>query len=228
MKVLLSIMLVVYTMTLSNLAHANEQIQISDVDYLKDFYCYQLAESPQLAIDLSNTEKEQGIDTFVKYLLDKQLNLPTGKVRKDIQFKFNAWSMQRMGGDDEKLLAWFRVNCIQPSEKPPLQSFSESDHGPIPDQDFNDRHQPEYPQQAISQHHEGTATVLADLDAAGHVVKVRIESTSGFKELDDAAKNAAETWRFEAAIKGGKKIPSVVRLPINFNLHYQSLSNNQN
>jgi len=95
--------------------------EINDTGYLKAFYCYQLAESPRLAIGLSNTEKERGINTFIKYLVDRNLDLPTGKAREDVQAKFSVWVMQRMKGDDEGILSWFRMNCLQTSEKPVVE-----------------------------------------------------------------------------------------------------------
>ena len=86
----------------------------NDTEYLKTFYCYQLAESPRLAIDLSNDEKDGAENHFVKYLVDRGLNLPTGEVREDLQLKFSVWVMQRMKAEDEKILTWFRGNCTQP------------------------------------------------------------------------------------------------------------------
>ncbi|MGH8160512.1 MAG: hypothetical protein ACREPQ_20590 [Rhodanobacter sp.] len=90
--------------------------EIDDTGYLKAFYCYQLAESPRLAIDLSNEEKERGINTFIKYLVDRGLELPKGKAREDVQLKFSIWVMQRMKANDEKIMGWYRANCLQAPE----------------------------------------------------------------------------------------------------------------
>jgi hypothetical protein len=104
--------LAVLAMALPAISRASDGT--SDTEYLKTFYCYQLAESPRLAIDLSNDEKDGAENHFVKYLVDRGLNLPTGEVRKDLQLKFSVWVMQRMKADDEKILTWFRENCTQP------------------------------------------------------------------------------------------------------------------
>jgi TonB family protein len=216
LKIIFYIALILLSAAFSSYSMAAERID--DIDYLKVFYCYKISESPQLAIDLTHAEKEAGTAIFIKYLLDDELGLPTGNFRKKLESRYTAWAELRMKGNDEKLLIWFRENCVSREEVRVSDRTVESDHDPIPDSEFNDRHQPEYPTQAVNLRHQGTAIVLANVDAEGRVVNVRIEATSGFKELDDAAKNATEVWRFEPAVKGGKKIPSVVRLPVNFHL----------
>jgi protein TonB len=56
------------------------------------------------------------------------------------------------------------------------------------------------------------------INAAGEVTDVQIEKSSGYRELDRAAEQAARHWRFNPGQKGGKSIGGVVRIPVNFNL----------
>jgi len=52
-----------------------------------------------------------------------------------------------------------------------------------------------YPQEAIERGLEGEVLVMLFLDAAGNVIAARVEASSGYALLDDAAVKAARTLR---------------------------------
>lgn len=79
--------------------------------------------------------------------------------------------------------------------------------------------QPVYPQLAIDNRHEGTTVLLIFVDASGAIKEIKVESTSGYHELDQAAVEAAYQWEFNPAVRNGKNVEGVVRIPINFNLN---------
>jgi protein TonB len=77
---------------------------------------------------------------------------------------------------------------------------------------------PAYPRPAVRKQQEGRVVLLADVRADGTVEKVRVESTSGFPLLDDAAIDALERWRFKSRVANGKATPFVARVPFQFSI----------
>ena len=62
----------------------------------------------------------------------------------------------------------------------------------------------------------GTVVVLAEVDAQGNPVDVRVVERSGERDLDRAAVNAVRQWRFEPAMRNGKAIATSVKVPVDF------------
>ena len=58
--------------------------------------------------------------------------------------------------------------------------------------------------------------VLAEVDAQGNPVDVRVVERSGERDLDRAAVNAVRQWRFEPAMRNGKAIATSVKVPVDF------------
>lgn len=72
---------------------------------------------------------------------------------------------------------------------------------------------------AARQHHEGTVILLILVGVDGSPKTVEVEKSSGYRELDRAAKEQVlRHWRFNPASKGGKKVEGYARVPITFNL----------
>ena len=65
---------------------------------------------------------------------------------------------------------------------------------------------------------QGTTTLIVSIDANGAVLDVEVERSSGNRNLDRAAVQAARRWRFNAEVRDGKKIASRVRVPVDFKL----------
>lgn len=80
-----------------------------------------------------------------------------------------------------------------------------------------------YPPQAIRQLHEGTATLIVLVDTTGLPADIRVELSSGYRELDMAAINGVKGTRFKPAAVDGVPIQSYVRMPIVFHLNHPTL-----
>ncbi len=98
------------------------------------------------------------------------------------------------GGDGEDLLGGDMDSAPSPSSKTP----------------------PIYPASLLKNGVGGKVLVSCTIDATGKVVGTSIKSSSGHPDLDKAAINAVNRWKFKPGTKGGKKIKSVVVVPFNF------------
>jgi TonB family protein len=78
---------------------------------------------------------------------------------------------------------------------------------------------PTYPADAVSALHEGTATLLIHVSAKGLPMDVTFSKSSGYRELDYAAKNAVMNWTFKPETVEGVGVDSYVRMPVNFGLN---------
>ena len=75
---------------------------------------------------------------------------------------------------------------------------------------------PEYPPEERSKGIAGTTLLTLTLDAKGIVWEVEVAKSSGNRNLDQAAVNAARQWRFSPRIQGGARIASRIHVPITF------------
>jgi protein TonB len=76
------------------------------------------------------------------------------------------------------------------------------------------RVKPDYPAIARKRKEEGTVTLLISLEG-GNVSSVRVEKSSGFPTLDEAAAAAVRKWRFEP---GKNAARMQARVPVTFKL----------
>ncbi|MBI2922626.1 MAG: energy transducer TonB [Planctomycetes bacterium] len=77
---------------------------------------------------------------------------------------------------------------------------------------------PEYPRLAREEGWEGTASIELLVTDRGEVAEARLAKSSGHQALDEAALEAARTWTFEPARKGGIAVAARVRMPVTFRL----------
>lgn len=77
---------------------------------------------------------------------------------------------------------------------------------------------PLYPASAKRRGEEGTVLLLIDIDTRGEVESLKIVNSSGFRELDEAAKKTVSRWKFQPAQVGGIAIACSVKVPIVFEL----------
>lgn len=75
---------------------------------------------------------------------------------------------------------------------------------------------PAYPSTAEKFQQQGTVQATVQIDLKGQVIQVKIKS-SGFSLLDNAAKKALKSWRFDPAKKDGIAIPATTVVNILFN-----------
>jgi periplasmic protein TonB len=78
--------------------------------------------------------------------------------------------------------------------------------------------EPEYPAPDIRMGHEGTVWLTIEILPNGRVGAVRIDQTSGFARLDDAAVREARKWRMKPGTQDGIAIAMYKRVPVTFRL----------
>lgn len=77
---------------------------------------------------------------------------------------------------------------------------------------------PLYPRLARQRGWEGLVALGVRVSAAGEVLEVWVEQSSGHGVLDRAALNAVQSWRFRPAREGMRAVAGVARVPIEFRL----------
>jgi len=118
----------------------------------------------------------------------------------------------------------------QPHARPPSQhtvklpvnasrtALSEGSTGKEVPPSIRARRQPEYPRELISRGIEGRVILRVDVSAAGRVLAIDIQTSSGHSRLDQAAMAAVSDWRFAPGRKDGQPAPMTVLLPVSFQL----------
>ncbi len=105
-------------------------------------------------------------------------------------------------------------------ETPPSQTPESGAAAAMIDQPPTPRRsiKPRYPTGARRRGEEGSVTLDVAINASGRVRSVNITASSGFAELDEAAKQAVRTARFTPGQNKGKNMESQARLTIIFKL----------
>ncbi|GAB3375786.1 hypothetical protein GCM10027431_29830 [Lysobacter rhizosphaerae] len=79
---------------------------------------------------------------------------------------------------------------------------------------------PRYPIEAIRESLTGTVTLRVLVDVDGKPIDVQVESSSGHRVLDAAAKRQVlAKWRFKPAIQDGRAVQAIGLVPVAFNLN---------
>jgi protein TonB len=81
-----------------------------------------------------------------------------------------------------------------------------------------------YPRRAREMGWEGTVVLQVSVNTDGSVTEVTVEQTSGHALLDQAAVVAARSWRFVPQIDGMFPMPSIVEVPVRFDLKEQEVT----
>lgn len=77
---------------------------------------------------------------------------------------------------------------------------------------------PAYPRQARRRGWEGKVVLRVAVSVAGTVETVSVRESSGHRLLDDAAREAVSSWRFDPAKLAGVPIAGTVDVPVTFRL----------
>ena len=78
---------------------------------------------------------------------------------------------------------------------------------------------PRYPPAAFRAGIQGEVVLVVDVDAAGRVANVAVETSSRNRDLDRAAMEAARKWSFNAAkSEEGMPMAGRIRVPVTFAL----------
>jgi len=78
--------------------------------------------------------------------------------------------------------------------------------------------EPDYPANEIRMNHAGTVMLSIYVLENGRVGDVRVEQSSGFPRLDDAAARAAKRWRLKPGSQDGRPMAMWKTIPITFQL----------
>lgn len=78
---------------------------------------------------------------------------------------------------------------------------------------------PVYPREALRQQWQGTVLLRVTVDEAGNPVQVEIETSSGHRVLDRAARDQVlRQWKFVPAMQNGQAMRAIGRVPVSFAL----------
>jgi protein TonB len=105
------------------------------------------------------------------------------------------------------------------SAAPPAPPAPPADIAPSENLSYRQRNPPKYPPQAVRQRHEGTVVLLVLVGVDGAPKDIKVDQSSGFRELDKAAEDAARNWRFNPGKRGGAAVEGYARVPVTFNLN---------
>ncbi len=75
---------------------------------------------------------------------------------------------------------------------------------------------PTYPSSLLSKGIGGRVLVNCTVDDTGRVTGTSIKQSSGHPDLDKAAVNAVNKWKFKPATKAGRKLKTSCIVPFNF------------
>lgn len=76
---------------------------------------------------------------------------------------------------------------------------------------------PPYPRDALRDRLEGTVVLDVHVDAAGRPIEVTVVTSSGHRTLDRAARRQVlQRWRFRPALRDGRPVPALGRVPVAF------------
>ncbi len=79
-----------------------------------------------------------------------------------------------------------------------------------------ERTAPAYPSLSRRRNEEGTVTLRVELNENGQVISARVNTTSSFPRLDEAALEAVRTWRCTPATRDGAPVRAVALQPFKF------------
>ena len=106
-----------------------------------------------------------------------------------------------------------------PPAPPAPPSPPMSDMGASEDTSYRRANPPRYPPQAIRRRMEGEVMLRVLVSVDGSPLKVEIEKSSRFRELDQAAMQAVKKWKFNPEVRNGRSVEGWVLVPINFKLN---------
>ncbi|MBI0525205.1 energy transducer TonB, partial [Dickeya dianthicola] len=78
---------------------------------------------------------------------------------------------------------------------------------------------PAYPDVAINRGWEGTVLLNVQVRPDGKVQTIRLQHSSGYPALDDAAREAVQHWSFVPARRGDQPESGWVVVPVDFTLN---------
>ncbi len=88
----------------------------------------------------------------------------------------------------------------------------------IEDAQYRRKTTPQYPRRAFALGQQGLVVLHAYIGPNGKAQNLKIEGSSGYKLLDQAALSAVKSWEFEPVKRNGQAVSAWVRVPVNFSI----------
>ncbi len=107
-----------------------------------------------------------------------------------------------------------RQDATPPTPPPAAPRQAKVDAPPSPRKPIK----PDYPRGARQRGEEGDVKLELRISARGVVEAVTVVTSSGYSELDEAAKRAVKTARFTPAKSGKKSVPTTAQMTLTFRL----------
>ena len=76
----------------------------------------------------------------------------------------------------------------------------------------------DYPVESLRKGEAGSVIIRVRIDAAGEPVDAKIEQSSGFRNLDRAARQAVMRWRYAPKVANGSAVESEILVPVDFKI----------
>ena len=112
---------------------------------------------------------------------------------------------------------------VIPVSLAPLGSLTEIDPAPATATLSSDlsvscpqRAMPNYPAASRRLGEHGLVVLRVELDETGRITAAQVESSSGYKRLDDAGLSTVKSWRCNSATRDGKAVRAVALQPFDF------------
>ncbi len=80
---------------------------------------------------------------------------------------------------------------------------------------------PRYPHEEERRGITGTTLLVISIDASGSVLDIEVQKSSGNRNLDRAAQDAARKWRFNPEVRNGQNVASRVLVPVEFKMQQE-------
>ncbi len=104
------------------------------------------------------------------------------------------------------------------STQPPAQASPARNRNAAVDVNYRKLHPPRYPPEAKAKHEQGDVVLLIEVGTRGQALRVKLDHSSGFKSLDQAAMAAAKRWHFTPSTRAGTPVRQWLRIPVHFRL----------
>ena len=108
------------------------------------------------------------------------------------------------------------ITVVASTAEPPAPVKASDEPVEVQNVDYVRPPAPRYPPMASRLHAHGTVYLRVVVDTEGRARDVRVHRSSGFKVLDDAARNCVQDALFKPHREGGRARTAVVIVPIDF------------
>ena len=110
------------------------------------------------------------------------------------------------------------VAVVAPPPAPPTPPPPEQDYGGSVDPTARSLNLPRYPPEEMRRGVTGTTILILTYDVSGTVIDVTVDKSSGNRNLDRAAMQAARRWKINPGTRGGQKVAGQAKVPVVFTL----------